>query len=290
MDIANLQAFVAVAKHGSFSQASESLFLTQPAISKRIAVLESELDALLFDRIGRNITLTETGNALLPKAKLILAEVEDSRRAIINLSGKVSGQLRIGTSHHIGLHRLPPVLRSYSKAYPQVELDLHFLGSETVCQSVLHGELELGVVTLPLISINDLQTRTIWPDPMDIVISKRHPLAKCKGVTPEQLSEHTAILTSEGTYTRETIELVFAPLGLNLKVRMATDYLETIMMMVNVGLGWSVLPRTMINKQLHVIQIKGVKLQRELGIVWHTKRTLSNAARAMIEELGACRT
>ncbi|MDH5778224.1 MAG: LysR family transcriptional regulator, partial [Gammaproteobacteria bacterium] len=134
MDLNNLTTFVAVAETGSFSQTSEQLFLTQPAISKRIAALEDELGTSLFDRIGRSVSLTEAGQALLPRAHKILLEVEDSRRAISNLSGNISGKLSIGTSHHIGLHRLPPVLRQFNIAYPDVELDIHFMDSEEACR------------------------------------------------------------------------------------------------------------------------------------------------------------
>ena len=96
MDINNLKTFVSVAETRSFSLASENLFLTQPAISKRIAALESELATALFDRIGRQITLTEAGRALLPRARKILDELEDSRRAIRNLSGNRSEERRVG--------------------------------------------------------------------------------------------------------------------------------------------------------------------------------------------------
>ena len=149
MDFANLQAFVAVAEQRSFSRAAGQLFLTQPAISKRIAGLEEELGSPLFDRIGHQVQLTEAGRALLPRARRLLRDLEDSRRAIRNLSGQIAGQLSVGTSHHIGLHRLPAVLRHYTAAYPTVELDLQFMESEQVCHGVLHGDCELGVVTLP---------------------------------------------------------------------------------------------------------------------------------------------
>ena len=169
MDIDALQAFVAVAENQSFSQAAAQLFLTQPAVSKRVAGLESELDTRLFDRIGRKVELTETGLALLPKARNILLDVEDSRRAISNLSGKIGGRLSIGTSHHIGLHRLPPVLRSFTKQFSDVELDLHFMDSEEACRAVEHGDLELGIVTLPLEAPTDLHVHFIWPDPLAVV-------------------------------------------------------------------------------------------------------------------------
>ena len=111
MDLASLDTFIAIAETGSFSAAGERLHLTQPAVSKRIAALEQQLDARLFDRIGREISLTEAGRALLPRAYQILNVLDDTRRALTNLNGEVSGRLTLATSHHIGLHRLPPLHR-----------------------------------------------------------------------------------------------------------------------------------------------------------------------------------
>lgn len=283
MDIANLQTFVTVAETGSFSHASDLLFLTQPAISKRVAALEEELGTPLFDRIGRKVSLTEAGRALLPRARSILLDVEDSRRAISNLSGQISGQLSIGTSHHIGLHRLPPVLGKFNQDYPEVELDIHFMDSEEACRAVEHGELELGIVTLPLSPPKHLRTHEIWPDPLSIVIGKSHPLAKYKQVDLEVLSEHSAILPATGTYTREVLEQAIAHSDRSLKVGMATNYLETIKMMVSIGLGWSVLPDSMLNKEIIQLTVTDIKLHRTLGIVWYEGRTLSNAAIAMYD-------
>jgi len=282
MEINNLQTFVTIAESGSFSLASEQLFLTQPAISKRIAALEAELGTALFDRIGRKVHLTEAGQALLPRARSILLEVEDSRRAISNLSGHVGGKLSIGTSHHIGLHRLPPVLRQFSRDYPAVELDIQFLDSEEVCQAVEHGDLEMGIVTLPLLPIPKLATKIVWPDPLTIVVNREHPLLQLEAITIADLAKHAAVLPAHGTYTREVIEHAFTPLGLVLKVTMSTNYLETIKMMVQVGLGWSVLPKAMLNKEMVAITLAGIHLHRDLGLVWHSVRTLSNAAKAMM--------
>ncbi|MCG8538166.1 MAG: LysR family transcriptional regulator, partial [Pseudomonadales bacterium] len=122
MEIAELKAFVAVAEAGSFSMAANHLHLTQPAVSKRISQLEDSVGCQLFDRIGRQISLTEAGRDLMPRANRILLEMEDVKRALSNLSGEVRGSLKIGTSHHIGLHRLPPILKQFSKAYPNVSL------------------------------------------------------------------------------------------------------------------------------------------------------------------------
>ena len=285
MDIPNLNAFVAVADSGSFSEASEHLYLTQPAISKRVSALEAELDAQLFDRIGRKVTLTEAGTALLSRARNILQQVDDSKRAIQNLSGHIAGKLSIGTSHHIGLHRLPPVLRAFTSAYPEVELDLHFMDSEEACHAIEHGELELAIVTLPLEPAKVLQTYEVWPDPLDIVVNQSHPLALLNKITTKQLAKYSAILPTRGTYTRQIFEHTMRKHKLELKVGLSTNYLETIKMMVSVGLGWSVLPRSMLNKELKTLHIEGINLERKLGIVWHSGHTLSNAATAMSEIL-----
>jgi len=281
MDISGLQAFISVAEHASFSAAADDLYLTQPAVSKRIAALESELNNRLFDRIGRQIQLTEAGRALLPRAQTIISEVQDSQRAIRNLSQEVGGQLSIGTSHHIGLHRLPPVLRHYNQSYPQVELNMQFLDSEKACKAVLHGELELGIVTLPPENTDPLTLVPLWNDPLHIVACSEHPLAQQQSVQLSDLAEHPAILPARGTFTREVIEKMLEPSNIQLQVRLSTNYLETIRMMVDIGLGWSVLPETMISGNLRTVNIKDLKLSRQLGIVYHSARTLSNAGKAM---------
>ncbi len=289
MDISNLHAFITVAATGSFSRAAEQLCLTQPAVSKRITALEEQLDTRLFDRIGRRVTLTEAGALLRPRAEHILAELEDSRRAITNLKDTIAGRLSIGTSHHIGLHRLPPVLRTFTSACPEVELDLHFMDSEAACQAVERGELELGVVTLPPTPSPVLHTTPVWNDPLSIVVNHKHPLATGKRHKAAELAGHTAILPARGTYTRELLEQAIAPLKINLRVGLSTNYLETIKMMVSVGLGWSILPQTMVDDDLCKLDIGDFQLQRTLGVVRHTARTQSNAARALVEQLAAQR-
>ena len=281
-----MKAFVAVAETGSFSLAAERLFLTQPAVSKRIAALESELDARLFDRIGRTVTLTEGGHALLPRAQKLLVELEDSIRAISSLSGEIRGTLCFATSHHIGLHRLPPTLKRYTLAYPQVRLDIQFMDSEAACVAVEHGDLELGIVTLPPAPSSNLTTEVIWQDPLGIVVSRSHPLTGKADVTLGELAQHVAVLPATNTYTRQIAEQAFSRLGLSLEVALSTNYLETIKMLVSVGIGWSLLPNTMLDKHISKLPVEELSLQRSLGIVYHRERTLSNAARALISELG----
>ena len=179
MDLSALQAFTEVARTGSFSEAAEALFLTQPAVSKRIAVLENELGARLFDRIGRRVAPTEAGTALLPRARRLLNDAADLKRLIADLEGSIGGTLIMATSHHIGLHRLPPVLRQFVSDYPDVMLDIRFMDSEAACKSVLSGELQLAIVTLPPTGeLEKIAVTKVWPDPLVFATGPDHPLAE----------------------------------------------------------------------------------------------------------------
>jgi DNA-binding transcriptional LysR family regulator len=282
MDIAALQAFLAVAETSSFSRAAERIFLTQPAISKRIAALETSLGTRLFDRIGRTVQLTPAGQALLARSRAILRELDDVKRSIANLAGAITGDLSLATSHHIGLHRLPGPLKQFHDSYPGVRLDLRFMDSEKACHAVAQGETELAIVTLPPVVDAPLQSIKIWDDPLDIVVSRTHPLAGAAPASPKVLLDYPAILPGPGTYTREIILKALGPWRHKITVGMATNYLEVLKMLAAIGLGWSALPRTMIDESLSVVQIRKMKIERRLGIVTHAARTLSNAAQAMM--------
>jgi DNA-binding transcriptional LysR family regulator len=262
MDVQSLRLFVAVAELGSFSQAGERLFLTQPAVSKRIANLERELGGRLLDRIGRQVQLTEAGAALLPRTRRLLAEMEDIQRSLQDLSGRVSGTLAMGTSHHIGLHRLPPVLKEFTRGYPEVRLDIRFLSSEAACREVELGALELAVV------------------------GRDHPLTQAPIPSLEDLLAYPALLPEAATYTRKILQRALDARGLALREGITTNYLETLRMLAVTGLGWALLPDTMLGDDLVEIALPALGLSRRLGIVTHPRRTLSNAARAM---LTACR-
>ncbi len=282
METQNLVTFIAVAESGSFTQAAESLHLSQPAVSKRITALEEQVGQPLLDRVGRQVTLTDAGRTLLPYAKKVLQDLEDGRRALSHLHEKVAGRLSIGTSHHIGLHRLPPVLRAFTQQYPDVDLDIHFMDSEVACQAVLAGKLELGIVTLPTQPLLQLQQRSVWDDPLSVVVAPGHPLLEKPRARLEDLAGHPAVLPDEATYTHRIVTRALQEHGLVPRIRLATNYLETLKMLVGIGLGWSVLPDSMIDGSIRQLPIPQLALHRELGAVWHERRTLSGAGMALL--------
>ncbi|SIS54229.1 LysR family transcriptional regulator [Neptunomonas antarctica] len=285
MDTNTLSAFIAVAESHSFSLAAQQLYITQSAVSKRIALLEDQLNQKLFDRISRKVTLTEAGRELLPRAKTILSAIKDAGRSMGNLSGVVHGPLSLAASHHISLHRLPPILRAFTKKYPDVQLNLRFDESEIAYDGVLHGDLELALITLSPQPDPTIFSQAIWVDQLQYVVSRDHPLASKSIVSLEELTHYAAILSGAKTFTHQIVAEQFRKKSLDLNITMSTNYLDTIRMMVSIGLGWSLLPETMIDDSLKVLNTGSEPIQRQLGYIYHRDRTLSNAASKLVEML-----
>ncbi|MCY0966589.1 LysR family transcriptional regulator [Parathalassolituus penaei] len=285
MDSQLLQSFLAVASCQSFSLAAEQLHLTQSAVSKRIQLLEQQLDSPLFDRHNRTVSLTESGLQLLPRARQILDLIADTRQELHNLSGAVSGTLSLATSHHIGLHRLPPVLREFVSRYPAATLDIRFVGSEGAYRLIEQRQVELALTTLDDQHPTFMDCTPLWVDDMLCVCGHEHPLARMKQLKLADLAATPAILPENDTITFRMVDRVFRQSGLSLRNAMPTNYLETIKMMVSVGLGWSLIPASMADDQVHILEWPGIPVQRHLGLVHLRERSLGNAAKALIQLL-----
>ncbi|MHA7878489.1 MAG: LysR family transcriptional regulator [Saccharospirillum sp.] len=284
MDHQSLEAFLAVAESGSFSRAAETLFLTQPAVSKRIANLESSLDTRLFDRIGREVYLTESGRLLVHRASRILEDIRDARQAIRQHSGESVTHLGLASSHHIGLHYLGPILRQLVDHYPQVDLDLQFLESEQTLDAILKRDLELAFITLPLVLHRDLVKERLWSDPLRFVVSHDHPLAASqRRVRLNELVQFRAILPEATTTTFRLVQQTFERHHLPLNRCLAVNYLETIRTLVASGLGWSVLPQRLLDDSVAELHIEQVQLERQLGVIHHRQRTLSRGAQTLLD-------
>ncbi len=291
MNFNELQAFAAVSEQGSVSEAAATLFITQPAVTRRIQALENSLGVSLFDRQGKRLRLTEAGEVLLPRAKTLLAARDDATRAIDDLERTVAGRLRLATSHHIGLHRLAPVLKAFTRAYPDVSLDIRFEDSEAAHDLVQSRTCDLAVVTLDpsasTASSGQFSYELIWQDPLAFVAAPDHPLAGSTAVSLESIAGHPAVLPGLATYTGRIVADLFAARGLTLKQSMSTNYLETISMLVAAGLGWSVLPVTMLSDDLVQVAADTEILYRKLGAVRLPERTPSRATSAFLETLRA---
>ena len=285
MHLDELESFIQVARLGSFSAAAQQLHISQPAMSKRIQSLEHHLGVTLFDRLGKRVKLTPAGELLVVNATAMLDLSKDMERDVGNLAQTVSGRLSMATSHHIGLHRLAPVLQRFTQDYPEVELDIQFEDSEVAHNLVRAGDIELAVVTLnPASEIEqpDLKTETVWDDPLCFVNAK--PLPEVTSLN--QLATLPCILPGPNTFTGRIVIERFASQGLVLNPALSTNYLETISMLVSVGVGWSVLPQTM-TSELHQLKPNCAPINRTLGWVTHAKRTQSNSANAFLQVLSS---
>jgi DNA-binding transcriptional LysR family regulator len=283
----DLQAFIAVADLGSFSRAGERLHLTQPAVSKRVQALETQLGVRLLDRIGKRVYLTDAGRLLKPRAEDLIRSMQETQRMVQDLEANVSGVLSLATSHHVGLHRLAPILRAFTQRFPEVNLNIRFEDSEDAHDLVRRAETEIAVVTLNPLGDSDLHYQPLWDDPLCFVASRDHELATRGRLTLQDLAASTPVLPGLGTYTGRIVVDAFAAAGIPLTPNLATNYLETIAMLVSIGLGWSVLPSSMIKPPLLILDTEAPALRRSLGSVTNPRRTLSNAARAFRDVLEA---
>ena len=282
MNLAAFEAFVKVMETGSISMAADQLFITQPAVTKRIHSLDDYFGVKLFESAGRGVQATHAAHSLLPKVKNWLNELGDIHHTLSHDQTQIKGKLKVGTSHHIGLHHLPEHLKAYVQQYPDVTLDVHFVDSEQAHEKVLAGDLELAFLTLPPTLDDRLSYVPLWNDPLVFVAAAFHPLAAKANLSLEDLIQYPSLLPASHTYTSQITLAEFEKKGLKPKITMSNNPLESIRMLASIGLGWSVLPQTMVSKDLVTLDLD-LEMKRQLGMVWHPARTQSKAAKALVD-------
>ena len=290
MNLNQLLYFKSVSEVGSISRAAAELLITQPAVSKQIKALEDELGEKLFDRIGKKVFLTHAGEMLYTHAGRILRSVDEAKTAVRDISAECSGELIIGVSDHISIHRLPDVLKSYITAFPKVDLKLRCHRSETILEMVGKNLVDLGVITLPKSAYN-MVTIKIWEDPMSLVFVKGHPLESFQPVKLKDAADYGMILNEPDTETRRMIDNAFSAKKLMPNVTMEVAYIETIKGLVKTGLGISILPEKSVESEvksgeLGKAHIADAKISRDLGVVYLKDKFLSRPAKEFLKILG----
>lgn len=280
MDTNSIKAFIAVAETMSVTKASKKLFLTQPAVSRRIAQLEEQLGVRLFDRANKKMFLTVPGNKLLPRCKNIMADINFAALEASNLGNRVMGHLTVGMSHHVSLYRAPQNLKRYQDLYPDVELDLNFLTSEEAIELVSRGKLELAMVTLPPKASPNLDFIAVWRDELYIAIPNN---AEYRNASLEGLAKKPVILPHLNSTTRKNMDHIFREHDLSFAHVTETSNFEVISKMIETGLGWSVLPAHMMNDQIISAFTDIFVAVRTQGIVRHSQRELSRASQALLD-------
>lgn len=289
MDFYQLTYYKKVSETGSISRAAEELLITQPAVSKQIKALEEELGEKLFDRIGKKVFLTRAGEVLYSHVDKILRSVAEAKTAVRDMSAECSGELIIGSSDHISIHRLPGVLKSYITAFPKVDLKLRCYRSETILEMTDKNLVDLGVITLPKVTAH-MVSKTIWKDPMSLVFVKNHPLQSLRVIRLKDTVKYGMILLETGTETRAKIDAAFSNKRLTPNIAMEVAYIETIKSLVKTGLGISILPDKAVESEvksgaLVKSKIADATFSRDLGVVYLKDKFLSRPAQEFLKFL-----
>lgn len=284
LNLYQLKAFLAVAKHRSFSRASAELYLTQPAVSKQIKALEELLGVELFYRVGRAVHLTEAGEALRLYTQRAFQSLEEAVEAIAQLKGLESGHLKISAASTIGIYLLPQLLGFFKRQYPGVEISLAITNKESVLRGLLNFEAELGFVGPP-VNPPELVSEEYLVDELVLIMAPGHRLAFRESVSVKELQDEIFILRERGSGTREIMEEELARLGINLKKAMELGSTEAIKQAVAADLGVSIISKYAITMEVLLgrlcsATIPELNLKRQLYLVYHRQRPLSRAAQA----------
>lgn len=282
MELRHLRYFEAVARHSHVTRAAAELHIAQPALSKQISQLERELGITLFDRVGRSLRLTEAGEALLPYARAILAQVEDARAAMAERVGLKAGRVSIGAPPTVGAHLLPPLLAAFHQRYPGITLRLHEAGIQSLLDLLETGLTDLAVVTLP-VSDELLTVTPLLNEPLVLIVSASHPLAGRGDVTMAELRNERWILSPASYELREATLKACREAGFNPQTVMEGGETETLVRFVAAGLGIALVPALAVASFHNVVSltIRDQNLTRSLGLVWRSDRIASPAARAL---------
>lgn len=297
MELRQLEAFVAVVAHGSFTRAASVLHLTQPAVTRQMAALESELKTRLFDRLGRTVRLTASGEALLRYAVSIVRLTREASEAVADIEAGEAGRLTVGASSTLATYVLPPLLRQFRERHPRIEIAIHTGVSAQVREMVRSGSADVGLVTgsAPASVPDDALVTSVLADyETCVVVLPAHPLANSRSsVSAAALAGTPLILMEVGTNLRTYVDRLLSAAGVEEQVTMELDNVEAIKRMIEAGLGVSVLPQVAVRAEVEAGRLSALTLtdlpraHRRIALVHRRDKYLSAALRAFIALLKA---
>jgi DNA-binding transcriptional LysR family regulator len=286
MDFDQLETFLEVARHTSFSRAAEKRFRTQPAISAQIRALEEEVGARLFDRSGGRVALTAAGKVFQRYAE----EALESRRAALATVGEMErvprGELVVGANEATCLHILPEVFAEFKKQYASVAVSIHRSERARIMEAIIDNSVDFGVVSLP-VSDNRLTVVPIHRDELVVIAPPRHPLAKLKAAAMADVVKYPLLLPKAGR-TRDAIENLFHARQLKPNVSMELDSSELLKRFVAADVGVGFIARSNVvedvrAKVLAAVPLADAQIKRDLALVFRKDKALSRAALAFID-------
>ncbi len=290
MNLNQLKVFCEVVERKGFTRAAEALYLTQPAVSRQVQELERHYGVELFEQLGKRIYPTEAGNTLYTYAKQVFHTLDDLEVEINQLKGLKAGHMRIAASATAGTYLLPPLLGSFKRKYPGVEVTLEIHNSQQVERLLLmQHHLDLGVTERPV------QEPALYSEPFDtdelvVIVSADHPLAERETLSPTDLEGERFIFREQGSGTRTLLDEEFSRLGLRVRPIMELGSTAAVKQAVAAGLGVSIVSWRSIRLEvaaglLKTVRCPDMRLVREIRFVHHKDKRLSRAASAFLQIL-----
>ncbi len=243
MELRHLRYFVTVAEELNVTRAAARLHIAQPSLSLRIHKLELEIGAELFDRVGRNIKLSQAGRLFLEQARKVLADADRGIALARQAANGETGQLSIGYNAPAGFKVFPKIVPAFRRRWPNIHLTFHSVVSLQQLDLLRRDELDLGFVWLP-IPTDEFEIRELLKEPLVAVLPADHRLASGESVRIEDLSEEPMILPARALHpdTYRQIEQTFAQAGAKLNVAYQLENSLSMINFVAMGTGCSLLP------------------------------------------------
>jgi DNA-binding transcriptional LysR family regulator len=286
MTLEQLRIFIAVAEQEHMTRAADALHLTQSATSAAIAALEARYATKLFDRIGRNIRLTEAGRLFLIEARAVLARASAAEAVLTDLAGLKRGSLSIAASQTVGNYWLPPLLHRYRLRHPGIALDLSIGNTEQAATRVRDGLADVGYVEGDT-DDQILSITTVAEDELVLVVGTAHPWAKLTSLKPAKLKDATWIAREPGSGTRRVLEASLAGFGLapkDITIGMALPSNESVRSAVAAGAGATIISKLVVANLLTSGGLVALKLPlppRRFFSVRHKERYATQAEREL---------
>ncbi len=289
MHIETLRIFCDLADSRSFSKTAEKHLLSQSAVSQQLAQLELAHKCQLVTRKRRPIELTAAGQLFYTAAKDILERYDLLKSELNTLKTTTETRINIAAIFSIGMHSLPDYVKKFMVSYPNVNVHIEYLSADIICEQILSGEIDIGIVAVPK-KDRRLDVYDFEEEPLLLACSPRHPLAKETQVDIHKLQFERFIAFEKAVPTRLWIDAILARYNTVVRPVMEFDNIETIKRAVEINGGVSILPEPTIVQEVASGTIKAVPFSNErfvrpTGIIVRKDRVLSQAARYCIELL-----
>jgi DNA-binding transcriptional LysR family regulator len=249
MELRQLEAFVAVAEEQNFTRAAERLFVAQSGLSATIRTLEKDLHAPLFNRSTRRVDLTPAGVALLVEARRTLAAAGAARDVVAAIEGLQRGTLALGVVQATGLFDLAELLARYRRAYPAIRLRLVHADSAELIRLLIEAEIDVAFAATHREASADIMSLTLVESPLVAVCRAGGPFADRDEVTIAELADREQVGFSRGWGIRTLADQAVRSVGLQPRVDLEVNDTDTVLDLVQSGLGVALLPEAIATRR-----------------------------------------